>query len=723
MKDLSEKNWRFYSIGGVPIKIILILLGITLIGYWPVSSGLFALKNDALNYFLPYRYSIGEAIRTGNLPYWSPYIYMGHPLNGDIQSGAFNPLVWLLCIFGKYTLTTLHIETLIYLFLGALGTYKLLAELEFEPQISLAISTAYLFCGFFTDNGQNISWISNAGLLPLAYLYFYRILNTNDWKNSIKLAFVMFMLFVSGYPFFIIYTSYLFLLIGIIWIIYQTVKGNQQNILLFLKQILLAVAVTLVICSAPLFHFLLMLPYYPRGSGLNLDLALTNSLPPGSLISFLFPWSVTKSSDLLVTDMSHLNSYIGILTLPLILFGLIYTKRKISIPLLAILFITIILSFGKWGWIRSWTHEHLPLMNTFRHPANFRIFTLQILLLFAAKGLQMSIAKSAGHSLRRLISFSHFGLGLLILSMILFSGTGDFGLIHKISADNLRQQLKEFHSSIGYNESMFITGCIQLLFLLAGYIALMGRKIRTYLFLFAFNLLFIGQLTIFTTFVSKSSIKDIEKIISYRKKFPIPDLEKQTIQCDTLRTYGYPPGLKYIFSKYLVVQEDFTNPSFLRSYGNFINDVTMRNHLAHYPAVYLADTVIPVSGFTELYNYDSLRIAFLNHPESQFNPTSALQKKMIAVNSFGPNRFEFSVETDKSTYLCLFQNCYPYWKASVDEVIVPVTPINHSFMGIPITAGKHQVTIKVESKKSIFTYIISFIAILTCCLVLVLKRK
>ena len=62
----------------------LLLLLITLIAYWPLSIQLFSLKNDALVYFLPYRYQLSESIQQGCFPWWNPYIYTGLPIHPKI---------------------------------------------------------------------------------------------------------------------------------------------------------------------------------------------------------------------------------------------------------------------------------------------------------------------------------------------------------------------------------------------------------------------------------------------------------------------------------------------------------------------------------------------------------------------------------------------------------------------------------------------------------------
>src|SRR5687768_5751042 len=105
-------------------KNYLALLLVTLIAFWPISLNIFSLKNDALIYFLPYRYHISESIQSGMFPWWSPYIYTGLPLYGDIQSGVWNPVVLLISVFTSYNMTVLQWEIVFYLAIAAIGVYK-----------------------------------------------------------------------------------------------------------------------------------------------------------------------------------------------------------------------------------------------------------------------------------------------------------------------------------------------------------------------------------------------------------------------------------------------------------------------------------------------------------------------------------------------------------------------------------------------------------------------
>src|SRR3982750_3933318 len=112
------------------IKDYLLLLALVLIVYWPLSLNIFSLKNDALVQYLAYRYHLSEAIQNGHFPFWTPYLYTGFPIHADMQGEAWNPFVLIISLFTRYNMSVLQWEVLIYLYLAAVGMYKLIRYLN-----------------------------------------------------------------------------------------------------------------------------------------------------------------------------------------------------------------------------------------------------------------------------------------------------------------------------------------------------------------------------------------------------------------------------------------------------------------------------------------------------------------------------------------------------------------------------------------------------------------
>src|ERR1700682_5347010 len=104
--------------------IYLLLLIFLVIAYLPLSSFLFALKNDALTTNFPQKYFFSAALHNGYLPLWNPYVNFGLPLYADPGFAFWNPITWIFGWIG-YTVPMLSVEVLFYIWIGGIAAYEL----------------------------------------------------------------------------------------------------------------------------------------------------------------------------------------------------------------------------------------------------------------------------------------------------------------------------------------------------------------------------------------------------------------------------------------------------------------------------------------------------------------------------------------------------------------------------------------------------------------------
>src|ERR1700704_1004848 len=117
------------------LKTILFFTLVLIIAFLPVSSFLFFLKNDAFNGYFPPKFFMSESLHAGHLPLWNPYINYGIPQYGDMSSGYWNPLTWLIAGTVGYNAYTFTIEVLAYLFIGGIGVYKLCRYFNLQNKV------------------------------------------------------------------------------------------------------------------------------------------------------------------------------------------------------------------------------------------------------------------------------------------------------------------------------------------------------------------------------------------------------------------------------------------------------------------------------------------------------------------------------------------------------------------------------------------------------------
>src|SRR3954466_3919715 len=97
------------------LNTILFFIIVLIVAFLPISTFLFFLKNDAFNGYFPPKFFMSESIHAGHLPLWNPYINFGIPQYGDMSSGYWSPITWIIASTVGYNAYTLTIEVLFYI--------------------------------------------------------------------------------------------------------------------------------------------------------------------------------------------------------------------------------------------------------------------------------------------------------------------------------------------------------------------------------------------------------------------------------------------------------------------------------------------------------------------------------------------------------------------------------------------------------------------------------
>ena len=694
------------SVFEVEIQFYLIFLAIILVGFWPVSTGIFSLKNDEIIYFLPYRYNIVESIRSGCLPLWSPYIYMGFPISGDMQSGAWNPLVWLLSLTGRYTLTTLHAELLVYIFVGTVGMFKLLRTLRFGTMVCLTIAVSFTFSGFIVDSGQFICWVSSACFLPYTYIYFIRLLERPAKTTTAKFAASnFFLLIAAGYPFFFIANIYFFSIAFVLFFISAYRNQQVQKAARIFKYLTCSVLLFLLLSAAPLLCFYNLLPYYSRGTSMAPEAALFNSYSVFSSISLMFPFSITREHPGFGNNnVLSRNLYLGIILLPFIIKG-IFSKRNMAWnTVLAFTVASFAVSLGQQLPFRSWAYRYLPLMNTFRHPSNFRLFVMIGLLLFAAKGLQQLLMISEKNKPIILRLFYVLLTGMIVTGLC-FLPVKELSPFHHAAASIAG--FKNILNKTSFNQAVLMSLMVQLPFLILAIIFLKKGRYSFICFLTITNVFVLAQPQLLSSTVAKNPVSEINTFIRRQPKgFPDPSQEPVSFPDENkFFLYEYKEPIKYFFNKKIAINTFINNPTILKSYNDFINDSNLVRIINNTPFTFLADSAKPVSNLVS------------SHNKAAYWPQTSAVSKMNADNRvslllFTPNEFIFSIKTRTPNLLVIVQNNFPGWVTQINNTLLPIETVDKTFMGLKIPAGSYLLKLRYKPGWLVPGLIVSFTGLL-----------
>jgi len=673
----------------------LFLLIICLLTYWPLTFNIFSVKNDAIHYFLPYRFNISEAIRNGEWPFWSPYIYLGNPIYGDMQSGVWNPFVWLFSCISRYNITLFHWENLLYIFLAGAGMYKLVNRLTVHTHAAFLIAVSYMLSGFMLS-GQLINWLASAAFIPFVVHYYTLLLKTARNGSAIKTGIALFFLFTAGYPSFFITTCYILLFLFIITIVRKLILKESETAKwsLFYLQHLLLILVFVGLSLPAIVSYIDLLPYYQRGSGVSYTEAVINSFEWQHFLSVLFPSSISATDISSSTDISFRNVYTGIFPL-LILFTFPPRPNRKNILLIGLALFAVLFSLGDLTPLRKLCYDYLPLMNTFRHPSQVRLFFIFAVLLLAAPGLSELIKNYSNNQIISTLNFPAIIITgiILLITIIAIVQSGIPVFFKPINNNAITTSIKDIIDNISLSDAVIINGIIQLAFIasFALWIRKTRRKIGVFSLLWIVNLFIMSQFSLPATFVGKTAPKEINALINNSPAgYPPEGLENTISENSKSATDDFNKiALLYFYNKKIGISKTVNSPAFLHQQEQFINNELLYNYIASFPVVYIADQTLSLKDSNKLITKNSCNYAIT---DTVLVTNRTCDKPIKAqIIKLSANKFEIETEMNRQGFLVLTQNYNHNWKVTVNKRPAVIYKTNLSFIGTLLATGKHKI--------------------------------
>ena len=650
--------------------------------FWPLTLQMFALKNDALTYYYPIRTLISDALRNGELPLWTPFINMGYPLHADMQSGAWNPIIWSFAFLSNYSLAAFQYELLFYISFAGIGFYYLCREMGCSKTVAITCAIAFQFSGFMIDSVQFFNCISSACYLPYVFLFFRRMLQHCLIKDALSCAIFMFLLFTGGYPSLFIILSYLLFAYGLFSFFVS------ENRVRFLRQtippVLMAGLIFFLLSLPAIISFVNHLPAIQRGSRQALSVVLENPMNPSAVLSLLFPFGTTARETWLDSSILMRSIYIGILPLAFLI-AVFFKKdllrnREIQFFLVAAA-VLLGLAWGEYFFLRKLAYYILPLMDSFRHPALFRLFAIFFLLLTAALSMQNHLQNLiASNIILKKILFALIVITFVVCvtCVVTFQGSQFLTLFHSPGPASL--------GDLSFENKILIQVPFILLITLSGLFALRKNARISLMLIVITDMFFAAQLNMPITVIGAKNFFQVEQNLNRNPvKFPLPG--NSTIEANSANSLDtlYMTGSKIPFSKKIGRNRYFITPGNLIAQEVFYKS-SIQTSVFKNPVLYFADSVVQLNRPKQ---YSSPKIAYSqNDLPSEFFVTGI---QNVQVTKLTANSVEATFSNSADGLLVLLQNKYPGWTAFIDDRSTAIVPVNISFMAIRTPAGKHTV--------------------------------
>jgi hypothetical protein len=681
------------------IKDYVFLFLVVIIAYWPVSFMLLSVKNDAINYFLAMRINTSEAIQYNYFPSWSAYINMGYPLHADMQSGVWNPVVFLMSLVKKYDIYWLHAETIIVIFFSGISMYHLLKYFKLSRTVILTVACAYMLNGYVTDAGQFLNWLYAAAFLPFVFLSTIRCFTSFNIKDAFLLGFSFSLMLLCAYPAdFILYSYILAIFILIAFFRYKKNNGFAASFKKFGVQLLIAGATFIIICLPALLSYFPFLNSISRGSGVDIDMALSNSMAPANFISFISPWATQRGAAFEATDPLIRNCSIGVILFIFFLFFFFQQSHKTFVQnfLAGIFIVFVVFSLGRLGGIRVLSYYTLPLMNAFRHPANAKLFFIFAGQVLAAFSLNKYLNNDFINTrvLKKITSIT-----LIIVALALLTGLLKSNILAALRGDifsgsgSWASRLKELKNTLSFSDLLFLNTLFILPVLLFFYRALAREQLKKYiLFIVLIEMIVVAQGMLPLTYVRKSSPAVVQQILNQQPSgYPLPDTKHSIADYSTggmnyfeqmgcMNPYNKKPGR----SDYII------SPANLKWQEQFWDYSSFREKIIKYPLAYFADTIYNIGDTLAFISSHSVQRACITDEPTPVSFTPG-DKRIISFTKFTPGSIIMETESDKQELLVLLQNNYYNWAVYVNGEKKTIVKTNLSFMGVVVPPGKSKV--------------------------------
>ena len=677
----------------VPLNYFLLLIAVLLVAFLPISSCFFSLKNDAFTGYFPPKFFMSESIHDGYLPLWNPYINFGIPQYGDMSSGYWNPITWLIAATIGYSAYTFTFEALLYILIGGLGMYLLTGIWKIDKKLSFIAATAYMCSGYNIGHLQHFNWLSGAAFLPCCFWSYLLLLRQSSFKNILRTVILFYFLVSSSHPGISISALYFFLCVSIFFFI----KNDEKiSILNRIKQWSFShtflIILFLFLSAGMIAGYLDILPFFVRGEKISLADSLSNPSNFQSWISTLLPFATVKNDTFYNTDISMRNCYFSITLLSFLLLSFLNKKNNWQKFLLLIGSAFFLLSTG--GILKTIAYKLFPLIGYVRLNGEFRIFG--ILCFIIAATIEMNNFISQKKHFQGTVKWVFYLLKIILLTCIILGLFKIFtlkdGLFFNINTIIAQQgkvlKLKAFIDAISFYDTLWIQGIIQLLILLGLQQCIKSHNLNRIIQILVIDMVIACLLNIPFTGVGKASVAQVQMVLNKSPKgIPIPTLKPIKDILSIPEKEQELTGDWSMYNKQIGVKTEVPYPIILKNMNAYflsLEDKIEDNYLDQ-PFIFIKDPV---------------------------------NKNNVIIQSFSPNKITVTANTDTSTKMVLQQNFYSHWFYNNGVSKTPVQQEGVNFMSASLVTGANKITFSFEPSNVIYAMMLSAALFMIYCMTL-----
>ena len=399
---------RLYTSPLTALAVIIVL--VLLFFYQLAFTDLILARGDTFVYFYPYWDARDAALAAGELPLWTPDLYMGAPLLANPQIGALYPPNWLTIPLNAPD--SIRVSVLLHVTWATLGVYWLARRAVMLSALPALIAALIFGLGGYTGaHVEQINQLQGLAWMPWLFLLLHLALRRpSRYLPLMGAAWALQLL--SGHTQTVFISGVGLGIYTLVWVITERRSASLAYLRPF-ALILVAGIIGVMLAAPQLIPTQELIALSNRGDGLNAQEATAFSLPPTLIGRGLLP-----SYD--AQPFTEYVGYLGVIGLGLAVIGAFSAGRR-RWPWVALLVVGVVFALGRYTPVYLLLAE-LPGFNLFRVPARWlALFTLGGALL-AGLGVQ---ALQTRHASWRAVVVALVAISLLMASTLLADRAAD----------------------------------------------------------------------------------------------------------------------------------------------------------------------------------------------------------------------------------------------------------------------------------------------------------
>lgn len=398
-----------------------------------------AYERDTTVFYYPLMRWVGERLRAGELPLWTPQMFGGYPIFADGEIGLAYPPT-LLALWLLPTDAALILLRLVHLCLAGLGMYAFVRAWRLPRPSAATAGLVFTLGNFFSAQIQHENIVRTVSWLPLVLTCTEYALQASTWPR--RWRWILGGAIALGLAGIALHSQMLAveLLILVLYGLFRVVVSgpgepppeNWRAWPTRLREVVLVgggvVLPGFALAAIEIVPLLELARFSPRGSGLSYSDAAAYSLTPYGLIQLVFPYVFRGPDHVQWGLWTHWESYLYIGLAPLILSVVaIACRRGREVwGWVAVGGLGVVIALGQYSVVNlHYVLWLLPGMGGLRAPGRFTLITVLAGAMLTAYGLAWldGIALNEGGAerprVRRLLIRLGRALAALVVGLML----------------------------------------------------------------------------------------------------------------------------------------------------------------------------------------------------------------------------------------------------------------------------------------------------------------